>query len=303
MTLDQYKLWTAVVTPFKPNMQVDYASFESILKTQANCGNGLLVLGSTGEALNMTLQMKKEIVDFACSLNLKAPIMIGVSGHQLQETLEWLAWLETRNIQAYLMVTPLYAKPGDLGQYYWFNTLMDSVSRPVMLYNVPGRTGKELSLDAVKRLNKHKNFWAIKEASGSVEKFKQYLAVANGKAVYCGDDALMWDFAQNGAAGLVSVASNAWPAATNLYVQKCLNKTLDAPILWQEASNSLFVASNPIPVKVLMKEQGQITYEELLLPLHKDDLQDKSVLVQANQLVNEWYQNHNGSEHGLAYDA
>src|SRR5690606_30822499 len=121
-------------------------------------------------------------------------------------------------------VTPLYAKPGAKGQIQWFKTLMDAVSRPVMLYNVPGRTAVAMSLEAVGALNSHKNFWAIKEASGSVEKMKEYLKAAGGKQVYCGDDALTPDFVQAGAVGLVSVASNAWPKETHLYVKQCLDK-------------------------------------------------------------------------------
>jgi 4-hydroxy-tetrahydrodipicolinate synthase len=143
-----------------------------------------------------------------------------------------------------------------------------------MLYNVPGRTAVALSTEAVKRLNTHKNFWAIKEASGSVDKFKEYLAAAGGKGVFCGDDALMPEFSNAGSAGLVSVASNAWPKATHLYVEQCLNKTIKEKDMWARASNSLFVCSNPVPVKRLLSHE---------------DMLSSSPVLEANKEVESWF--------------
>lgn len=290
MNVTNYALWTAVVTPLSHSSAVDYRALSSIINDQVEAGNGLLILGSTAEALNLPLEEKKKIVDHVVAMNPKAPIMVGVGGHQLEETLEWIKFLETKNINAYLMVTPLYAKPGPIGQYQWFKTLMDAVTKPVMLYNVPGRSAVAMSTEAVEKLSSHKNFWSIKEASGSVEKFKGYLKAANGKPVYCGDDALMPDFALAGASGLVSVASNSWPKETNLYVQKCLNKTFDDKQLWTDASNSLFVVSNPVPVKRLMFENGKIGTPFMVAPLSHEDMADASPVLKANDQVKAWYQ-------------
>lgn len=290
MNLNNFSLWTAVVTPLSQNFHVDYRALTSVVRDQEEAGNGLLILGSTAEALNLPLEEKKKIVDHVLSLNPKMPMMVGVGGHQLEETLEWLKFLETKNVQSYLMVTPLYAKPGPIGQYQWFKTLMDAVTKPVMLYNVPGRTAVALSTEAVEKLSTHKNFWAIKEASGSVEKFKTYLNAAKGHAVYCGDDALMPEFAQAGATGLVSVASNAWPKETHLYVRQCLNKTFDAKQLWTDASNSLFVVSNPVPVKRLMFENGKIQTPFMVAPLSHEDMKDAAPVLAAHDNVRSWYE-------------
>lgn len=290
MNVNNFPLWTAVVTPLSHSFQVDYRALTSLIHDQEEAGNGLLILGSTAEALNLPLEEKKKIVDHVIALNPKTPMMVGVGGHQLEETLEWLKFLETKNIQAYLMVTPLYAKPGPIGQYQWFKALMDAVTKPVMLYNVPGRTAVALSTEAVEKLSTHNNFWAIKEASGSVEKFKTYLTAASGHPVYCGDDALMPEFAQAGSSGLVSVASNAWPKETNLYVKQCLNKTFDAKQLWTDASNSLFVVSNPVPVKRLMFENGKIQTPFMVQPLSHEDMKDAAPVLAANENVKTWYQ-------------
>ena len=289
MDLNNTKLWTALVTPFNDDLTVDFDSLKNLVQEQVESNNGLLILGSTGEALNIGLADRKKIVEYVLSLNPNVPVMIGVGGHNLADTKAWVHYLETLNINAYLMVTPLYAKPGDQGQYQWFKTLMDEVSKPVMLYNVPGRTGTSLSLEAVSKLKDHKNYWAIKEASGSVEKFKEYLATSGNKPVYCGDDGLMPDFALNGASGLVSVASNVWPAATHTYVDQCLAKSFDAKQLWEEAANSLFIASNPVPAKAILKAQNRIKNNIMMPPLSSDDLTDLSPVEAAHTNVTNWF--------------
>lgn len=289
MNLNDTKLWTALVTPFNNDLTVDYNSLKTLLKEQCDAGNGLLILGSTGEALNIDLQTKKDIVQYVIDQKPTVPVMIGVGGHQYTATMNWVKWLETQNVDAYLMVTPIYAKPGDKGQYNWFKGLMDECSKPVMLYNVPGRAGKELSYRAVSMLSTHRNFWAIKEASGSVLKFQEYLRVANGAPVYCGDDGLMPDFANAGSAGLVSVAANTWPKETNLYVKQCLEKKFDAKELWTKASNALFIASNPIPAKRILKNENRITNDILMPPLEISDLQDDTLLTESSNKVREWF--------------
>lgn len=289
MNLSNYALWTAVVTPLMHDGSVDFESLTKVVKAQDEAQNGLLILGSTAEALNLNLNDRKAIIEHVVKMRPSSPIMVGVGGNLIEEQKEWISYLEGLNVHAYLLVTPHYAKPGPVGQYEWFKALMDHSTRPCMLYNVPGRTAVAMSTEAVTRLNTHKNFWAIKEASGSVEKFKEYVKAADGKAVYCGDDALMPDFALNGSAGLVSVAGNAWPKETNLYVQQCLKKTFDAKELWTKASNSLFVVSNPVPVKRLMFEQGAIRTPKMAAPLSAEDMASATPVMEADQAVKSWF--------------
>jgi len=284
-----YALWTAVVTPLLENGSVDFESLTKLIRQQEEAKIGLLVLGSTAEALNLTLPTRKKIVEHVAGLKPSSPIMVGVGGSLLEEQLEWIKWLEKQNIHAYLMVTPHYAKPGPIGQTNWFKALMDAATKPVMLYNVPGRAAAPLALEAVSSLSTHKNFWSVKEASGSVEKFKEYLKASGGHPVYCGDDALMPEFAAAGASGLVSVASNVWPKETQVYVKQCLDKTFDAKELWAKASNSLFLASNPVPVKRLLAERGDIKTAQMLPPLSHADLKSALPLIEANNAIARWY--------------
>lgn len=289
MKLSDYALWTAVVTPLLQNGTVDFDSLTKLIHEQDEAQNGLLILGSTAEALNLNLKTRKSIIEHVVGMKPTSPIMVGIGGNLLEEQKEWMSYLATLPVHAYLLVTPHYAKPGPVGQYEWFKALMDHSTRPCMLYNVPGRTGVAMSVEAVTRLNKHKNFWAIKEASGSVEKFKEYLKASEGKGVYCGDDALMPDFAHAGSCGLVSVASNAWPKETHLYVEQCLNKTFDAKELWTKASNSLFVCSNPVPVKRLLFERGVISTPKMAAPLSHEDMISPAPVLSAQEAVSSWY--------------
>lgn len=287
--MKNYTLWTAVITPMTDTGAVDFESLTKVCQQQMEAKNGLLILGSTGEALNLSLATRKKIVEHVLSLSPTTPMMVGIGGSMLEEQIEWMKYLETLKVDAYLLVTPHYAKPGPKGQFEWFKALMDTSTRPCMLYNVPGRAGVAMSTEAVERLRTHKNFWAIKEASGSVDKMKEYLKASGNGAVFCGDDALMPDFALAGACGLVSVASNSWPKETNLYVKQCLNKTFDAKELWTKAANSLFVCANPVPVKRLMFETGTIRTPKMAAPLSHEDMISTAPVMEANEAVHRWY--------------
>ncbi len=291
--LNKYPLWTAIVTPFHEDGSIDFESYDKLLQEQKEANNGLVVLGSTGESLNMTLEERKSLL--AYTLDKKAelglPIMVGVGGAELVATKEWINHLNALDIDALLLVTPLYAKPETEGQYMWFKTLMDLSKVPVMLYNVPGRTGKSMSFDAVKRLADHPKLWAIKEASGKVEDFKKYRAAAPNAVVMSGDDGLLPVFAQHGCKGLVSVASNAWPKATHRYTELALSGELsqEDASLWDACAGALFCVSNPIPVKRLLAEEKRIATPVLKLPLHHKDLSQAATVMEASSRINSWY--------------
>lgn len=285
-------LWTAIVTPMNEDSTVDYTSFEKILREQDAAGNGVVILGSTGEALNLNKDECKKILEFGLGLNLKVPVMTGIGGFNQKDTLEYVKYLNSLNgLDCYLVVTPLYAKPGEHGQTQWFKAIMDLSTRPCMLYNVPGRTGVKMNFNAVKNLKDHKNFWAIKEASGSVEDFKKYVEANPRARVYSGDDGMVPDFAPHGCVGLVSVASNAWPLETRAYVVKTLEKKLspEEAKLWSKSCDTLFIAANPVPVKNLMHVQGKIKTNVLRAPLNHLDLADNSPVLKANEEIKNWY--------------
>lgn len=282
------KLWTALITPMTDNGEVDYPAIEKLVHEQNAAGNGILVLGSTGESLNLNKEEKQEIYKFVRQLDVRVPLMAGIGGINLQETLSDLAFLEELSYDCYLMVTPLYAKPGTRGQMEWFTTLMNNVSKPCMLYNIPGRTGISLCRKALEQLKDHKNFWSIKEASGSTKEFHEYVTTVSPAPVFSGDDGMLPEYAKIGARGLVSVASNAWPIQTNKYVEKTLEGSLTNSGDWKRWSDSLFIASNPIPVKRLMFEAGTIASPNCRAPLTHEEIQDSNLLKEINSSVNMW---------------
>lgn len=287
--IDKYQVWTAIVTPMNEDGSIDYDSFEGLLKKQSDAGNAITILGSTGEALNIDLIERKEVLDFAIGLNLQVPLMVGVGGININEQTKWVEYLNNIDVDTYLLVVPLYAKPGAHGQYGWFERLMDIAKRPCMLYNVPGRTAKNLEIETVKMLNDHPNFWAIKEASGSEKDFAAYKAAAPNAKMMSGDDLLLPEFARLGAEGVVSVASNVWPEATKEYAAQCISGTFKDKKIWAESIEALFGSSNPIPAKALLKEQGKIKSSTLRLPLSIEDMGDTEVVKNADKKINEWF--------------
>jgi 4-hydroxy-tetrahydrodipicolinate synthase len=291
--INDYPLWTAIITPMTITGEVDYKSLEAVLREQEQAENGILILGSTGEALNLDLEDQQRILEFALALGLNTLLMCGVGGINLRQTKQWVEYLNTLNLDAYLMVTPLYAKPGPEGQYQWFKELMDLSTKPVMLYNVPSRTGISLAHSAVQRLADHKNLWAIKEASGSVAEFAKYVTDAPHARVYSGDDALLPDFVDVGAFGLVSVSANVWPRETHRYTRLALANELLEIRLWKESTNAMFCVSNPIPAKALLYKLGRIETPVLRAPLTHKELTDDTIIVEANKNITNWYNQYN----------
>lgn len=287
--LSNYPLWTALVTPFDAQDQVDFDTLTTLVRQQEQAGNGILLLGSTGEGLALTLSEQQAIVEFVCNLTPNVPLMVAVGGINLQEQLAWVEFCNQHPIHAYLLGSPLYAKPGVIGQTQWFDALLNATDLPCMLYNVPGRSAVEVSPQVLKNLAHHDNLWALKEASGDISKFEQFREAAPELAIYSGDDGLIPYFAQAGAKGLVSVAANAWPEQTAEFVRRSLAGTYpNLFTTWTQAVNSLFSVANPIPVKVLMHQQGKLATPNLRPPLTHLELQCNAAIERANDTILSW---------------
>lgn len=282
-------LWTALVTPFLDNDQIDFDSLKSIATAQAESGNGILLLGSTGEGLALNSEEQYSIVEFVSNLHLSVPLMVAVGGYNLPEQVRWIERCNHLNIDSYLLGTPLYAKPGVVGQTQWFKTLLDTANFPCMLYNVPSRSGVEIPIATVQNLQDHPNCWAMKEASGDLNKFLNFKQYCPNIDLYSGEDAMLPYLVPAGAKGLISVCANAWPNATKTYVELCLAKqTKDLFPLWHNAVEALFCVANPIPVKILMHQQGSIKTAELRAPLTHLELTDSSELLAFDERINQW---------------
>ncbi|MCV3769297.1 MAG: 4-hydroxy-tetrahydrodipicolinate synthase [Wolbachia pipientis] len=304
-------LWTACVTPFSyKGDSIDYNGLQRLLTIQAEAGNGVVLLGSTGENLSLTDHERRTLVDFVCKLKLRSiKIIVGVPGVNLYQALEWLDFCQGMPICGYLMTTPIYTKPGIMGQTLWFEKLLEKAHVPVMLYNIPSRAGVNLYVETVCNLSSHERFWAIKDSSGNIDTLVNYKKVAPDIKVFCGDDNMILDMAACGAVGLVSVASNLWPYTVHKYVKRCLlsfqhyvlgswKKTTTQVVenrvkknsldIWQQACKALYIASNPIPTKVLLHDIGLIEHETVRLPLSIEDLPSIEILRQVNKMILKW---------------
>lgn len=291
--MEKFPLWTAIVTPMNTDGSIDYDSFKNILNKQEEAGNGVLVLGSTGEGLNLNEEEKREVVSFTKDLDLKVPMMVGVGGFDLPAQADFIHFCNEIEPDALLLVTPLYAKPGAEGQFEWFSELMGETEIPCMLYNVPSRTGVKMHPSVPARLcEEFDHLIGVKEASGSVEEFKEFRRQAPKVKFYSGDDGLTPAFSKEGGVGLVSVASNVWPKATHKYTELCLKgETEDLFPLWKNATDALFKAPNPVPAKVLLNRKGWITNDTVRLPLSLGDISEdmEQELLKMDKEITNWF--------------
>lgn len=288
--LNDYPLWTALVTPFTDAGEVDYGVLDQLVAQQQAANNGILLLGSTGEGLALTLKEQQAIVEHVCQLAPTVPLLVAVGGMNLKQQVAWVEYCNQLPIHGYLLGSPLYAKPGVVGQTHWFENLLNASKHPCMLYNVPGRSAVAIPPAVISNLKDHKNLWALKEASGDIAKFEGFRNAAPELAIFSGDDALMPYFAQAGAKGLVSVAANAWPVQTHEFVKRSLSG--QHPNLfadWSQAIQSLFAVANPIPVKVLMHLQGRINTPYLRPPLTHLELTQTDCINNANNTILSWH--------------
>lgn len=288
--MSDVNLWTALITPMNPDGSVHYDDLKRLLKRQEDAENGILILGSTGEGIAFSETEKREIIQFVADQKLKTSVMAGVGGIRLEAQLDWIDYCNELDIDSFLLVAPLYSKPGRYGQTEWFTALLNRSAKRCMIYNIPSRTGVKIAPEVLQDIESHPNCWAVKEASGSVDDFNMFRRSVPNIPLYSGDDALLPDFAGLGCSGLVSVAANVWPAETKLYVEKCLaGDTESLTSVWDKAIKALFSAPNPIPSKVLLHTKNEISNITLRPPLSEKDLLDMSHLLDADRGIEEWF--------------
>jgi len=280
-------LFTACVTPFNNNNEVDYDSLKNILIMQKNAGNGVILLGSTGEGLSLSDKERENIIKFACKQKLNTEIITGVPNYNIEKAIDWIKFCNKLDINGYLVAPPVYTKPGVEGQTLWFKKILDASDHPVIAYNVPGRVGVELYPEVVKNISNHPRLIAIKDSSDSIEYIVKYKIIAPHIEIYCGEDYLMPSMAVEGSIGLISVASNAWPKEIRKYVQSSLKSEKFKDKFWWECSKALFSASNPIPIKALLKDTNIIKSDYVRTPLSIKDLKSRQTLINYNNIITE----------------
>ncbi len=206
-------LGTALVTPFKEG-EVDYQAYRRLVERQLAAGVDFLVpLGTTGETPCLEEMEKVRILDITAGmLEGTKPMVAGVGTNSLKATLSNMKLLENHGVDAFLVVVPYYNKPTQRGQYEYFKAIASETDKPIIIYNVPGRTGANMQAETTLRLAEIDNIIAVKEASGNLEQIYSVIKGApEGFAVLSGNDDQTLDIMRAGGAGIISVASNVAP--------------------------------------------------------------------------------------------
>lgn len=263
-------VYTAIVTPFTRKGEVDYERLRDLIEFQIEGGvDGIVPVGTTGESPTLTVEEHNRVIEYTvevCAGRVK--VIAGTGGNSTAEALELTRHAKEVGADATLQVTPYYNKPTQAGLVRHFTEVAE-IGLPVVLYNIPGRTGREIAVETVGELSRHPNIVALKEAGGSVDRVSHIVRRCDIE-VLSGDDSLTLPMMAVGAVGVISVASNVAPGPVSEMVHAALAGD------WEKARKlhrrlhplfaDLFIETNPIPVKAALAMMGRIE-EVYRLPL------------------------------------
>jgi len=265
--------FTALVTPFR-NGDVDFAAFEKLVEAQIAAEiTGLVAVGTTGESPTLTHEEKEKVIQRAVKIaNGRCKLLAGTGTNSTRDAIEATKFAEKAGVDGALLVAPYYNKPSQEGLFRHFKAIADKTSLPIMLYNIPGRCSVDIGPDTVVRLAEScRNIVSIKEASGSVERVGELRRrLPKEFTILSGDDSLTLPFIAVGAVGVVSVASNLFPAEICALVRACESGDFkSAETLHRKMFSlfkDLFIEPNPVPAKTALAWRGAMS-AEVRLPL------------------------------------
>lgn len=250
---------TASITPFDENLEIDFKEFEKLLIYLEEQSDSILVFGTTGESPTLKLEEKIKIAKFAKSTT-KLPVIANISSNDTEKSLKELEELEKTNVDGFLITTPYYNKPPQDSLIEYFSLLASKTSKPVIIYNIPSRTGTDLDPKTVAELSKVKNIIGIKQSHSDITKISEIVSLTNEEfSIYSGDDILTLPAISLGAKGVISVCSH----ISGKMIKKMISSFPTNP---QESKKihyslyklfkTLFITTNPIPVKYAMSLLG-----------------------------------------------
>jgi 4-hydroxy-tetrahydrodipicolinate synthase len=262
----------AIITPFHEDKSLDEEGLKRNVEYLSKTGiSGMVPCGTTGEAATLTFEEHKRVIEIAVE-NSTVPVIAGTGSNNTREAVELTCHAAEAGADAALLITPYYNKPNDRGMFEHFKTVAEKCDIPIVLYNVPKRTGIDLKPELVAKLSRIKNIVAIKEASGSLSQLSQIIEQTWGSdfSVLCGDDDLTLPAMALGAKGVISVVANVAPRKTVAMVDAMMKGDLEkARSLHYELAplvRAMFLETNPIPVKTAHKYLG-LAGGPLRLPL------------------------------------
>ncbi|MBQ3952073.1 MAG: 4-hydroxy-tetrahydrodipicolinate synthase [Oscillospiraceae bacterium] len=273
----------AVITPFK-NGKIDYDSFKRIIDMQKIAGtSALTVCGTTGEASTLRREERFALVAFAKAFSDNIPVIAGSGSNSTEHAIQFSLDAEKAGADAVLVVTPYYNKAAQKGLIEHYTAVADSVSIPVIVYNVPSRTGVNFKPETYLELSRHPNINGVKEASGDFWLFTRTLGLCGDELnIWSGNDDVIVPMMSLGAKGVISVAANIIPAEIARLVKLCEDgrfpEAAELQIKYEKLISLLFSEVNPIPVKAAMNELG-LCGNELRLPLTEISEKNRALLT------------------------
>lgn len=263
---------TALITPFK-NGKVDFDALSTIVEQQINSNiSALVVCGTTGEPSTMTTAEKESVISFVLEqVNGYIPVIVGTGGNNTAEVIATAKKYQKLGATAQLCVTPYYNKTTQAGLVAHYTAIADSDTLPIILYNVPGRTGLNMLPETVAKLSEHKNIIALKEANCDLVQLSEVFRLCGDNiTVYSGADELMVPMMSLGAMGVISVVANAMPKETSdmvaMYLSGMHREARDTQLRLLPFIKELFKQTSPSPIKAAMQMLG-LCSDEVRLPL------------------------------------
>jgi len=262
----------AIVTPFKDN-KVNYAKLEELLEWHIEQGtDAIVVCGTTGEATTLSDDEQKEVIKFTVEkINKRIPVIAGTGSNSTKHAIELSKYAEKVGVDGLLVITPYYNKSTQKGLIAHFTAIANEVTKPIIIYNVPGRTGVNILPSTLAELTKLPNIKGIKEASGNIAQIAEIARlVPDDFYIYSGNDDMIVPLMSLKGDGVISVVANIAPKDTHNLVQKFIDGDLkgscDLQLKMKPLIDSLFIEVNPIPVKTAMNLMG-FDMGNLRLPL------------------------------------
>jgi len=252
----------ALVTPFNDNNELDYGVLKDLIDFQIeNNTSAILINGTTGEAPSLAADEFEKLIEEANkNINKRVPLIVGTSSNNYNHCLRNSKKAEQLGADALLICNPYYNKGTEEGVYQFFKTIAENINIPIILYNVPSRTGANISITNIIRLSKIKNIIAIKEASGDIERSRQLVKYID---VYSGNDGDTKEIINLGGKGVISVLANIMPKET---AEICLD--VNKLETYKNLIDLLFIETNPTPIKKAMQLKG-FTSMNLRLPMYE----------------------------------
>ncbi len=262
----------ALVTPFKKG-KVDYKSLQKLVDFHVKAGtHAILPCGTTGESATLSMEEHADVIEAVVSAAAgRIPVIAGTGANNTKEAVELTKHAKKAGADGSLQVCPYYNKPTQEGLYRHFKTIAEEVDIPIILYNIPSRTGVNMSVETIQRLAELKNIVAIKEASGNLHQMAEIKRVCGDKlTLLSGDDALTLPVLSVGGEGVISVVANIVPDKVveliNAWNNREIERARDVYFDLLPLVKAMFIETNPIPVKTAMGLMGMIS-PELRLPL------------------------------------